>query len=49
MVWPEPEGSTLDQVSQGSISVRATGAGKIYAKVRRFVIIQPYDGHCLCL
>jgi hypothetical protein len=48
-LWAEPEGEN-GHGSSGTVSVRKGIRGeKRFEKVRRFVIINAMDGHCICL
>jgi hypothetical protein len=54
VLWAEPKGAETGgsggQSGTGSVTVRKVPGGKeTYAKVRRFVIIKPMEGHCICL
>ncbi|PMD40903.1 hypothetical protein L207DRAFT_347188 [Hyaloscypha variabilis F] len=54
VLWAEPKGAegggSSGQSGTGSVTVRKVAGGKeAYAKVRRFVIIKPMEGHCICL
>ena len=49
VLWSEPNGGNDNDGSHNTISVRDTRNGPVHAKVRRFVIINPMKGHCLCL
>ncbi|KAF7901326.1 hypothetical protein EAF00_003547 [Botryotinia globosa] len=51
VLWSEPSGSTAGGGGGGGTvwSQREVHGEAIYAKVRRFVIIYPKQGHCLCL
>ena len=56
VLWAEPKGadgggsSGRSGTGSDSITIRKVPWGKeTYAKVRRFVIIKPMEGHCICL
>jgi hypothetical protein len=53
VLWAEPKGEGAGSAGQSgteSLTVRKGPGGKdTFAKVRRFVIIKPMDGHCICL
>ncbi|KAF7936507.1 uncharacterized protein EAE97_007873 [Botrytis byssoidea] len=49
VLWSEPSGSTAGGGGGTVWSQREVHGEMIYAKVRRFVIIHPKQGHCLCL
>ncbi|KAN0095172.1 hypothetical protein V8E51_015883 [Hyaloscypha variabilis] len=54
VLWAEPKGAetggSSGQSGTGSVTIRKVPGGKeTYAKVRRFVIIKPMEGHCICL
>ncbi|KAF7956934.1 hypothetical protein EAE96_004258 [Botrytis aclada] len=49
VLWSEPSGSTAGGAGGTVLSRREVHGEAIYAKVRRFVIISPKQGHCLCL
>ncbi|KAE9369934.1 hypothetical protein N431DRAFT_305378, partial [Stipitochalara longipes BDJ] len=52
VLWSEPRALTQesDDSGTGSITVRKVAGGKeVVAQVRRFVIIKPMEGHCVCL
>jgi hypothetical protein len=54
VLWSEPK-NVNNAKSKGnsetsSLTVRKDKSGKdMFAKVRRFVIIKPMEGHCICL
>lgn len=48
VLWSEPEGS--GGTGGGTeMSYRKKHGEEIHAKVRRFIIIKPGRGHCICL
>jgi len=52
VLWTEPsgDGGGYDTSYDSEISVRNGKHGeKHYEKVRRFVIVDPREGHCICL
>ena len=52
MLWAEPSGNGggSQSASDSQYSMRKGQFGeKLYQKVRRFVIVDPREGHCICL
>jgi hypothetical protein len=54
VLWAEPKGAdgagSTGSSGTESLTIRKGANGReIYAKVRRFVIIKPMEGHCICL
>jgi hypothetical protein len=52
ILWTEPKGQGLND-GYGTDSERATLPTKfgedVYTTIRRFVVVKPAKGHCLCL
>jgi len=55
VLWAEPRGADREGSSTGnsgteSLTIRKGANGtEAFVKVRRFVIIKPMEGHCICL
>lgn len=51
VLWNEPSLPNNTDVDSAYYSLDSTSRDKrdTFAKVRRFVIIKPMDGHCICL
>ncbi|PMD21188.1 hypothetical protein NA56DRAFT_703875 [Hyaloscypha hepaticicola] len=49
MLWAEPMGSHGTQITE-PVHSRSQKHGEVFwHKIRRFVIVKPFNGHCLCL
>ena len=49
VLWAEPAGNNGSNTGDSEWSVRSRGRGEQFEKVRRFVIVDRREGHCICL
>lgn len=50
VLWAEPSGGGKPGSTDDTKSMRVGKHGEnIYEKVRRFLIVSPMEGHCICL
>jgi hypothetical protein len=49
ILWAEPMGRNGTQITEAGNSRSQKHGEEFYHKVRRFVIVKTFNGHCICL